>query len=172
MKRIPTFIGALAIAGLSAAALGATAVSAHDSTSPRFTTITKAIATKFNLSETEVQSVVDETMTKERESRQAEMKATMETKLSQLVSDGKLTEAQKTALVSKLEERRAAHEAAHTATYATEAERKAAMDKVRSDFETWAKEQGIDLSLIQPERGPGHGRGGFKGGRPLDGEAS
>jgi hypothetical protein len=63
-----------------------------------------------------------------------EMQAKSEERLNKAVSDGVITQAQKEALVAK------------------QSEMQQAQEKLRTDFESWAESQGIDLSKLFPKR--------------------
>jgi hypothetical protein len=63
-------------------------------------TIIQRIAEKFGLKETDVQTVFDQ----ERTDKQAEIQSRYEERLAQAVKDGKITEAQKTAILAKQKE--------------------------------------------------------------------
>ena len=101
-------------------------------------------------------------METEHESRRSEMQATrkaeLEAKLTQAVTDGKITAAQKQLILAKHAELQAEHAADRDASR----EERAAE---RAELETWAKENGIDLTQFFAERGPQgnadgkHGRG-------------
>lgn len=134
---------------------GSSYVSAQ-STSNDYPPIIDRLVAKFNLNPDEVKAVFDE----EQEARQSEMKAKIETKLTQAVTDGKITEAQKQAILTKLAEEKAEREANKDALKdKTHEERHALMEAKRTEMETWAKEQGIEMSvlkeLIQPFGGKG-----------------
>lgn len=139
---------------LGVVTLGATTVSAQGMMGDHSSLITK-IAQKFNLKEADVKAVFDE----DRQAMHTQMKQKVSDNLSQLVTQGKITEAQKAALLAKMEELQKKHLSDRdTMKNMTPEQRKAAMDKERSDLEAWAKEQGIDLSLIKGfSRGMGHG---------------
>ena len=103
------------------------------------------IAQRFNLNEDEVANFFKE----QRETRMEERKATREEQLNQAVSEGKITEEQKNALLTKMEER------------------KAQRQTHREEMQAWAEENGIDLSVLNlgkkgPEGGK-HPRGGTGG---------
>lgn len=78
--------------------LGTSYVLANEN-SPVYGTLVSRIAQKFNLKESDVEAV----FTAVRDERQAEMKIQKDEKLSQAVSDGVITEAQKTALITKMD---------------------------------------------------------------------
>ncbi len=103
---------ALSIAGI---ALFGTIKAYAQNTIGNQSTAASTIAQKFGLAENDVQSVFDEM----RSEHQQEMKALFEQKLTQEVTDGKITEAQKQAILAK-----------------------------RQELEVWAKDQGIDLKYL------------------------
>lgn len=131
----------------------------------KYPAIVQKIADKFNLQITDVQAVFDQDKT----DRQANMQAKYEEQLTQAVTDGKLTEAQKQAIIAKRVELQATMqpEAATLPTddfkSMTDVERKAAMDQrktameaQRTELEAWAKTNGIDTKYL-------FGLGGFGG---------
>ncbi len=128
----------------SSIVLGTTYVSAQEGLDSS-TSIVNKIAQKFGLKTEDVQAVFDE--------HHAEMKTQMKGKLvdrlSQLVSEGKITEAQKEAIMAKMDELSAARLSLNERSKEmTPEERKAEMEKTRAELEAWAKEQGLDLSAI------------------------
>jgi hypothetical protein len=128
----------------SSIVLGATYVSAQDETKPTDSLVTK-IAQKFGLKPEEVQSVFDEHHTE----MKAQMKLKFEDRLTQMVSEGKLTEAQKSAIIAKLDELKTERENYKERFKAmSPEERKAELKNKRTELEAWAKEQGIDLSIF------------------------
>lgn len=115
------------------------------------------IATKFNLKSADVQKVIDE----DRTAHEAERKAEVKTKLDQAVKDGKITADQETKLIAKLDEMQAAREKARTSdSTMSRADRKAAMDKERTDFEAWLKANNFPTDIV-PMLGKGMGPGGM-----------
>lgn len=147
-------IGGTTLAVGLATVAGAGVVSAQSTTSTGSTSIVDKIAQKFNLNKADVQKVFDE----DRATHEAERKAELKTKLDQLVKDGKLTADQENKLIAKLNERDAARDANRTAMQSkTEAERKAAMDKERSEFDAWLKTNNISTDIMQQIGGRGMG---------------
>lgn len=115
------------------------------------------IASKFNLKSADVQKVIDE----DHKSHEAERKADMKDRLDQAVKDGKITADQETKLIAKLDEMQAVREKARTAnTTTSRSDKKAAMDKERSDFEAWLKSNNIPTDVV-PMMGKGMGHGGM-----------
>ncbi len=148
---------AVTIAG--AAAFAATQASAHMLDGAN-TSMVQRIAQKFNLSESEVQTVFDEA----REEHQTEIKTRFEARLTTAVENGKITETQKQAILTKHDELMAEHEAEWEAVKnMTPEERRAHHETERAELETWAEEQGIDLSYLMPmgKMGGRHMRGAY-----------
>jgi len=123
----------------------ATGVSAQDASN--YPPIVQKISDKFNLNVSDVQQVFDE----EADEKRAERFAFFADRLDDLVSQGKLTEAQKEAVLDKHEEMQ---DKIVELKNLPVAERKEKMRQIHEDFKTWAEGQEIDLPLIGPF---GHG---------------
>lgn len=131
-----------------------------DTTSP-MSSLVKSIADKFGLKQADVQAVFDT----HKSDMQKKREANFEKRLSTLVTEGKITETQKQLILTKHKELEAARQTSmQNLKSMTQAERKAAMDKERTDLESWAKSNNIDLQYLMPERGMkgqrGHGMDG------------
>jgi hypothetical protein len=88
----------------------------------------------------------------ERAAHMAEHKARMEARLTQAVTNGKITQAQKQAIIAKLAEEAAQREADKAEFQSmTPEQRRAAHEAHRAELKAWAAEQGIDLALIMPK---------------------
>ncbi len=112
---------------------------------PETSSLVSRIAQKFGLKESDVQSVFDEY----RDERHKEMEARFEDKLTQDVTDGKITESQKQAILSKMKELQEKKQSNIDAWKdMTPEQRRDAMKKERDELKKWADDQGIDLSLI------------------------
>lgn len=121
--------------------------------------IIQKIAEKFNLNQDEVKQVFNE----EREAHQAEMKQKREEELNKLVSEGKLTEDQKNALIAKQEEMQKNRESQREEMKdLSKEERQEKMKEYREahrqEMEKFAEEQGIDLKEIHAQMGEGFGK--------------
>lgn len=116
------------------------------------------IATKFGLNQSEVETVVTEYQNQFREERQQEVQTKRKEQLDALVSSGKLTAAQEEAIIAKEAELRLQYNPEGMAGMTWE-ERAKLRDKKRAELESWAKDQGIDLSIIYPAMGGMMGRG-------------
>jgi hypothetical protein len=159
VKQIITagIVGTVGIAGLTTAGI----VSAEQSeSSDRSSSLIDKIASTFNLDKAKVQEVFDT----EREEREAKHNEQRAERLQQLVNDGTITAAQKSAIESKIKEIKAERTAnKDTVKGMTLEERKSLMQEKRDELESWAKEQGIDLSELRGIFG-GHSRNGGHGG--------
>jgi len=133
----------LILAALSLAVAGgvfwisSSQVSAETSVS---TTIIERLAEKFGLKQADVQTVFDQ----QRTDRQTEMQARYEDRLTQAVKDGKITEAQKTAILAKQKEMQAKRE------------------QERTDWQAWLKSNDLEDSEFGMGFGfAGKGMGGM-----------
>lgn len=154
-------VGTVGIAGLTTFGIANAETSSSSSDNPMSSLVDK-IASTFNLDKSKVQEVFDAERTEhetQREAKQAE-------KLQALVDDGTITAAQKTAIETKIKEMKAEREANKDSLKdLSDEERKAKMDEKRSALETWATEQGLELSDLKGilGGGPGGHGGGPRG---------
>lgn len=161
MKKVKkSLVAAAALASIGTAGIaGMQAVNAQSdssSTDPMSNLVDK-LATKFNLKKEDVQKVFDEDRTEHETQRETEMS----TRLQKLVDASTITAEQKTKIEAKFKEMKAARESERDSMKnLTNTERKAKMDQKKSELETWAKDNGIDLTKLQ---GIFMGPGGFGG---------
>ncbi len=156
MKR-KVFFPVLAVAIIAAGLMSTNLVSAQDAGS---NSLVAAIATKFNLNQADVQTVFDS----EKSKRQAEMKQQVETRLTQAVIDGKITEAQKQAIsthFTQMKENRPTKGDFHNLT---EEQRKVKMDEKKAEMDSFLSQNGLTRETLQGlmgHGGKGFGRGGM-----------
>ncbi|GAB4159047.1 MAG: hypothetical protein Fur003_2850 [Candidatus Dojkabacteria bacterium] len=138
-------IGISTVAGLGviAAGAGVTKVAAATATT-EYPLIIQNLAEKFGVKESEVAQVFETT----REER-------FEERLDALVSDGKLTEAQKTKLIAKHKEIEAEREKIMDQSL-TASERREKLQALHEKFEQWLEDNDISIEL-----GRGMGREGM-----------
>lgn len=135
-----------------ACTLGLSSVSAASSGQ----TLADKIAATFHLKASEVQKVIDQNRAEHRDAREQKF----EERLSQLVKDGKITEAQKQLIIAKRRSLEAERQASRVADKSlTPAERHAKRATKRTELVAWAKTNGIPIDLLKP----GHGRGAGHG---------
>jgi len=126
-------VGALLLIGTAGVGAGVVMAKNLDS----YPSIVQKLAQRFNLDPDEVKQVFDE----ERGERRQEAQDRFEESLDEAVKDGKITEAQKEAILEK-----------HT-------EIQGEQEKLREELSDWAEENDIELKQL----GPCGGRG-FRGG--------
>lgn len=120
--------------------------------------IVQRIAQRFGLQESEVQKVFDEV----NEERHQQMQARLEERLNQAVTDGKITEVQKQAILKKFSEMKNNKPDFEKFKSMTEEERRAEMEKKRTEMEAWVEENGLTLETVHQLMDVGfkHGSGG------------
>ena len=148
-------VGAL-IAGTIGLGGVASVSAATTTTDASYSPIVEKIANKFNLNKDEVKKVFDE----QHKEREAERQKTLEDKLTQAVKDGKITEDQKTKLLTKLEELHKTREANRQNVKEAKQNMRQTMQKERTELEQWAKDNGINnlRDLLPTPPAGGHGR--------------
>lgn len=104
------------------------------------------LASTFNLDKTKVQEVFEQQRSEMEQQREIKMNE----RLQVLVDEGKLSGAQKTAIMAKLKElKENRQENMNEFKNMTKEERKSAMDEKRTELESWADEQGVDLNELK-----------------------
>ncbi len=146
---------AIAIVITGVAAFGSIGAFAQTTAEDPHTSIIQKLVSKFGLNEDEVKAVFDA----ERSERQKQMQTRMTEKLTQAVTDGKITEQQKQLIIAKQAELQKERETnRETMQNLTNEQRKAKMEEHRTEIEAWAKENNIDTQYLF---------GGMKGGRGM-----
>ncbi len=138
------------IAILGAIAFASVPVSAQD---PVYSNLVTSIAQRFNLKESDVASVVSEV----RAQHLASMRTQWETRLTQAVTDGKITQDQKAAIIAKYDE---VHGKLSQLVDLSDDDRKAKMSEIHEELVKWAAENNINLKQFG---GLGFGRGAKMG---------
>lgn len=139
-------IGAVASAvSLFAGVVGVNAVLAQNNA--QYPTIVENIATTFNLDPSAVQDVFVQTRVQNQEQR-----------LTEMVTEGKITEEQKVAIIAKQEELRSKIESLKTQGLSEEDLREQ-MKTIHAEMRTWMEEQGIEMGPV---------RKAFNGGERLE----
>lgn len=162
MKSRNIILPAIALALGGGILLAGTQVSAIGYGPGNNTLITK-LAQAFGKSEDEVQAVFNQL----HEDQMAEHQQQVNTKLDDAVAQGTITEAQKQLILAKQEELRADKQAdLENWQNLTPEERRTQMQAHREEMQTWANDNGINLSLLNLGWGKGMmggGRGGHMG---------
>lgn len=135
--------------------LGAAATNAQTPT-PGNTSIVDRITARFKLNKSDVQSVFNEFHNE----RHTQMQKTMEERLNQAVKDGKITEAQKQLVLTKMNEKFKEREQERTQLQSlTPEERRTHMQQEKQEMKDWAEKNNIDLSILNGSMGHGGMRG-------------
>lgn len=121
--------------------------------------LVSAIAKKFNLNSNDVQTVVDQVMTEQRQQMQAERTQEFKNRIAQLVTDKKLTQEQADKIIAKHAEE---ENFGQSLQGKTQAEIKTAMEKHREEMQQWATDNNIPMQYMQFGKGPGE-HGGPRG---------
>lgn len=134
------------VAILGAFAFTTIPVSAQDST---YSSLVTKVAQRFGLKEADVQQVVDEV----RKEKMATMKVNWESRLTQAVNDGKISESQKQALIAKHAE---VHSQIQGLSNLSDEEKKTKLKEIFAELEKWAADNNFNLKQ--------YGWHGLKGG--------
>jgi hypothetical protein len=165
-KKVILPAAALAIAG--AAAFGMSQASADTSGTGAHASLVQKLADTFHVDKSKVQAVFDQ----DRSEHQAEAETRYEARLTQAVTDGQLTAAQKDAVVAEHNKLKPEMDAA---LKLTGTDRRAALDKIHTEATDWAKDNNVDAKWLmgpRPMRGMGHmGPGMMHPDNDSDGEA-
>lgn len=150
MKRKQKIALGVAVSAISAITLlGAGVTYAYTSNDD----MTSRIASKLNISKTEVEKVLTEFQTQQKADRTAARSADLQAK----VDAGTITSAQKTLIENKIKEIEAERESNKDNNLSRD-EMHSKMEANRTALEKWATDNRIDVSLVMP--GGGHGMDG------------
>ena len=105
------------------------------------------IASRFNLDQNEVKSVIGEYRTEHREEHQKEHRQKLEERLGKAVSDGKLTEDQKVKIIEYLSSQESFFE---NLVDQTREARRDAIKTHREEVNQWAADNGIPKEYVLP----------------------
>ncbi len=131
---------AAVIATTGAAGLASAATAQSTDRSQHMSGLITALAKRFNVKENDVQAVFDENHSRMEVQREAEAK----NQVTQLVKDGKLTQAQADLTNAKRTELQKTRNTYRTRMSSkTDTERKAGMDAERATLEAWFTDSGI-----------------------------
>ncbi|MBI5044426.1 MAG: hypothetical protein HZC02_00690 [Candidatus Levybacteria bacterium] len=130
-------------------------VFADDTAIDPVSSLVQKLADRFGLNKSDVKAVFDE----HKKEMVDKMQDKNEERLSQLVTEGKITVEQKTLILNKMKELQDRREASKDSFKDLSAdERKAKMQEQKTALENWAKENGIDLKYLMPFGHKGFGR--------------
>lgn len=120
--------------------------------------LVQAIAQKFNLDQNQVQTVVDDYKKTQVTQMQQQWQQTETDRLSKLVTEGKITEAQKQAILTEMAALKAKYNQENLKNLSAD-QRKTQMQAEKDEITAWAKTNGIDQTYLMYGRMGGLGRG-------------
>jgi hypothetical protein len=129
-------------------------------TETTFSPLIQRLVEKFNLNQDEVKVVMDEA----REEHHSQMEENFENNLNMAVENGTLTQEQKQLIEAKHDEMEAKHEELRGVRGP---EKREQMQATHEEMQTWAEENGIDLSELMPMGAFGSGKGMGEGRRGI-----
>lgn len=121
-----------------------------------FSGLVSFIAQKFGLEKSQVQSAITDYHSKQKTKNQINMQEREKIRLDMLVTQGKITTGQETAIKNELTALKAKYAPVQGDTFA---QRKSKMQSLQADLKAWAASNKIDMQYIQPfgfKRGMGH----------------
>ena len=126
-----------------------------------FTGLIQFIAQKFGLDQNQVQSAVNDYKNQQKANMQQNMQNREKSRLDSLVSQGKITNDQETAILSELQILHNKYNSANLKNL-TPTQRQQQFQQLQSGLKSWAQSQGIDPSYVMPfGRRMGMSRHGF-----------
>jgi len=114
----------------------------------------------LGLEKTQVQNVVNEYKTQQKGKMMQNLQDKEKQRLDKLVSDGKITSNQESAIIQELKTLRDKYKIGQN-TNETPDQRKTNMDAFQKDLKAWADSQNIDIKYIEPFGGRMMGHRGF-----------
>lgn len=143
-------LAAVALAG----AVGVMSLSSAFAQEGGSSTFVQKLAQKLGISETKVQSAMNEIHTE----RHAEMQAKYEQELTKAVESGDITQAQKDAILAKAKELESNRQAEmESLQNMTPEQRRTAMEAKHEELKTWAEQNGVAMKYLPFVRIKAHG---------------
>lgn len=147
------------IAGAAALHTG-NIVNAQSKNNP-FSGLVQMIAQKFNLNQSQVQTVFDDWRNQQKANMKQNMQNRLSDRLDQAVKDGKINTGQKQAITYEINLLNDKY-SPDSLKNMTPDQRRQSFQNRQADLKNWAQSQGIDLSVLMP--GPGGKRLGLRHG--------
>ena len=110
------------------------------------------IAKKFNLDQSQVQTVVDQYRQEQKQTHGVKIQQKQTDRLEKLVTENKISEAQREAIITELAALKIKYNPENLKKL-TPAERKVQRQNEQNELKAWAKAQGIDIKLLTARSG-------------------
>lgn len=143
-KKIVPFV-ILPVLGLAIFGVSSAFASTKSEGAKPIDALVSALATKFNLNPTEVQTVVDQVRTEHRATMKADHLTALTSRLNQAVADKKLTQTQADAIIAKANEMTSFHASLQNMS---EEERRTAMKEHMDSLKQWAQDNNIPQEYV------------------------
>lgn len=135
----------LPVLGLAVLGAGTTFAASNSKQEKPMEALVSALATKFNLNSTDVQTVVDQVMTERRATMEAEHTKAFTDRINKAVADKKLTQDQANKIIAKEKELKASMA---DLKGKTETERQTAMKEQVASLKQWATDNNIPQGYL------------------------
>lgn len=142
------------VLGLSVLTPAYAAAQANTSQPNFFSQLVTFISQKFGLDKTQVQNAVTQFKQQKKTANQQNRQNREQTRLDQLVKDGKITKDQENAILKELADLKAKYNPANMKNL-TQDERQKQMQAEQNELKSWAQANGIDPLIIMPVRPSG-----------------
>ena len=141
----------LAVVVTGSALVGANSIVSAQSVNTPNSGLAQVLAGKFHLNEADVQNAITTYMQQQRANRQQNMSQRQKQRLDKLVSQGKISSGQETAILAKLKTLQDKYKSGSFQGM-TQAQRQAAFQQEKKDIADWANTQNpkIDPAYVRP----------------------
>lgn len=150
-----SIIPGIAILVVGGSLLGATTLAYAETPNTPFSGLAQAIASKFNLNQTDVQNEINSFMQQHRADMTKNMQDREKVRLDKLVTAGKITSDQETAIINEYTSLRDKYGPGAMQGKTLQQRIQAKSDE-RNELIAWAKAQGIDQKYVLPFGGMRH----------------
>ncbi len=116
-----------------------------------FPGLAQTIANKFNLNQSDVQTLINAYAQQQQQKRLQNLEQIQQKRLDNLVSQGKITSTQETAIINELNALRSQYGPSALKNL-TQQQRRQALQARKNALTQWANSQGISLKYILPMR--------------------
>jgi len=113
------------------------------------TKLVQMIAQKFNLDQSQVQSVFDQFRQQQQSTMQQKLQQRINARLTQAVQAGKITDSQKQEIITELAKLKSEYSPTELKNL-TSAQRKQEMQAEQNEIKTWTTTEGISPSYLRP----------------------